>query len=201
MPALPLAALVVGYLIGSIPVAVLVGRRREIDLRTVGDRNPGYWNARDHLDRRAARTIFVLDVAKGAAAAGIGRWLGDEWWVGYVAAGGAMLGHAWPVFAGFRGGRSVLTFVGAMCVLSPVAAALAALACVLVTVVTRRFELGARVGVFGFPVVQLLVDPVSHVAATGVLMTIIGVRFARAGLAGRGTSVPSTGEPGAPPPT
>jgi glycerol-3-phosphate acyltransferase PlsY len=196
-----LAALVAGYLIGSIPVAVLVGRRDGVDLRTVGDRNPGYWNARGHLDRRAARVIFLLDVAKGAAAAGLGRWLGDEWWVGYVAAGGAMLGHAWPLFAGFQGGRSVLTFVGAMCVLSPVAAALAALACLLVTLVTRRFELGARVGVFGFPLVQLLVDPVTHVAATGVLMTIIGVRFAQAAVAERGTSAPSTDEPGAPPPT
>jgi glycerol-3-phosphate acyltransferase PlsY len=196
-----LVALSAGYLIGSIPVAILVGRREGVDLRAVGDRNPGYWNARRHLDRGAALAVFVLDVAKGAAAAGLGRRLGDEWWVGYVAAGGAMLGHAWPLFAGFRGGRSVLTFVGAMCVLSPIAAALAVLACLLVTIATRRFELGARVGVFGFPLVQLLVDPVTHVAATGVLMTIIGVRFAQAALTGRSTSAPSTGEPGAQPPT
>jgi acyl phosphate:glycerol-3-phosphate acyltransferase len=193
-------ALAAGYLIGSIPVAVVVGRRSGVDLRTVGDRNPGYWNARAHLDRRASLAVFVLDVAKGAAAAGLGRWLGDEWWVGYVAAGAAMIGHAWPLFAGFRGGRSVLTFVGAMVVLSPVAAAMAVVACVVVTVATRRFAIGARVGVFGLPLLQLIVDPISHVAATGALMTIIGIRFGQAARASRDTSDPSTGEPGEAPP-
>lgn len=99
-------ALVAGYLIGSIPVAALVTRR---DLRTVGDHNPGYWNARTVLGTRAALPVFVGDVAKGSAAATVGVVLahaaqgGNEWWIGYLAAGAAMVGHAWPVFAGFRG--------------------------------------------------------------------------------------------------
>ena len=68
-----LAAIVVGYLIGSIPIANLVSRRRAaIDLRTVGDRNPGFWNARETLGARAAIPVFVGDVAKGLLAAGIG---------------------------------------------------------------------------------------------------------------------------------
>src|SRR5262245_50818631 len=52
-----------GYLLGSIPTAVIVGRRRHVDLRLVGDRNPGWWNAKEELGRRAALPVLVGDVA------------------------------------------------------------------------------------------------------------------------------------------
>jgi glycerol-3-phosphate acyltransferase PlsY len=175
-----IVAIAVGYLIGSIPIAVLVGRRRGVDPRAVGDRNPGYWNMRGAVGSRAAIPVFVGDVAKGLVACGIARALGGPWWIGYIAGGAAMVGHAWPVFAGFRGGRSILTFAGAVIVLSPVAALIAIAACVVVSVAARRFSWGARVGVFGFPIAQAFVDPRAHVAAAGALMTIIGLRFAMA---------------------
>lgn len=186
-----LAAAIAGYLIGSIPVAGRVARRRGApDLRSVGDRNPGYWNAQEQLGRRAALPVFVGDAAKGAAAAAVGvafAW-DSRWGIGYLAAGAAMIGHAYPVFAGFRGGRSVLCFAGAVCVLSPVAAAIAIGALLIVTVVARSFAWGARVGVFGFPIAQLFVDGAHRTAATGALMCIIGLRFAlaaRSGSSGR----------------
>jgi acyl phosphate:glycerol-3-phosphate acyltransferase len=171
----------VGYLLGSLPVAVLVGRARGVDPRTVGDRNPGYWNVQDTLGGGAGRLVFAGDVVKGLAAGLVGILLaGDDWGVGYAAVGAAMLGHAFPVFAGFRGGRSILTFAGGMVAVAPVAAALAVGVCVAVSVVTRRFAWGARAGVFGFPVLQLLVEPKERVAATGACMCIIGLRFAMA---------------------
>jgi len=174
----------IGYVLGSVPVADLVSRRRRVDLRRAGDRNPGWWNAKELLGRRAALPVFLGDAAKGAAAAGVGRLLAPAgaWWVAWLAAAGAMLGHAWPVFARFRGGRSVLTFGGAACVLSPLTAAVAIGALVVVAVVGRSFAWGARVGVFGYPVVQLLVDGPRRTAATGALMSIIGLRFAMAAL-------------------
>lgn len=184
---------VVGYLLGSIPVAALATRR---DLRVVGDRNPGYWNARETVGRRAAVPVFVGDVAKGAAAAAIGLVLArtvdtgdltadDLWWLGYVGGGAAMVGHAWPVFAGFRGGRSILAFTGTVIVVAPLSAAIAIGACILVSLATRRFAFGARVGVFGFPVVQILVEGPYRTAATGCLMSLIGLRFLMAALAER----------------
>ena len=179
---------VAGYLLGSIPVAVLVGRAQGVDLRTVGDRNPGYWNAKEVLGRRAAIPVFAGDVVKGALAAGVGLLLGGPWWVGYIGGAAAMIGHAWPVFAGFRGGRSVLTFVGAMIVLAPLPAAIALVVCVVVTVVTHRFAIGARVAVFGFPAIQAVFQPRAHVAATGALMCIIGLRFALAAASARRTA-------------
>lgn len=169
---------VVGYLLGSVPVARLVTGR---DLRTVGDRNPGYWNAKETLGRRAAAPVFAGDVMKGVIAAAVGLALAPvgDWWLGYVGGFAAMVGHAWPLFDRFRGGRCVLTFVGAMCVLSPLVAVVSVVLLLAVTTV-RSFPWGARVAVFAFPLVQLAVEGPYRTAATGCLMTLIGVRFAQA---------------------
>jgi glycerol-3-phosphate acyltransferase PlsY len=176
----------VGYLLGSIPVAVLVGRARGVDPRDVGDRNPGYWNVKEQLGRRASVPVFVGDVAKGAAAGTVGVLLDEPaWGIAYVAVGTAMVGHALPVFAGFRGGRSILTFVGGMLVVAPAAAGLAVALLLVVWAATRSFAWAARAGVFGFPVAQALLESKERVAATGALLTIIGIRFAQAALAER----------------
>jgi glycerol-3-phosphate acyltransferase PlsY len=110
-----------------------------------------------------------------------------------------MVGHAWPLFAGFRGGRSILTFAGGMCVLSPLAAAAAVVLSVAVSL-TRSFASGARVGIFALPVLQLVLDSPHRTAATGALMSLIGLRFALAGRQ-RGRSRPATSDPAAPHPT
>lgn len=178
-------AVVVGYVIGSIPVANLVARRAAaVDLRDVGDRNPGFWNARDHLGVRRAIPVFVGDVSKGVVAALVGVGLQDDgvWGLTYVATGAAMVGHAFPVFARFRGGRSILAFAGGMVVAAPVSAAIAVGALLVSFTITRSFAVAARIGVFGLPVIQLVVDGPYRTAATGALMTFIGLRFAMAAL-------------------
>ena len=182
-PTAILVTLVVGYLLGSIPVAGLVAHRRSaIDLRSVGDHNPGYWNAKETLGRRAAVPIFVGDIAKGAAAALVGTALAPPgvWGMAYVGAGAAMVGHAWPLFAGFRGGRSVLTFVGGAIVFATGPALVAIGALLVVFAVTRSFARGAQVGIVALPVAQLVIEGPYRTAATGVLMTFIGFRFVTA---------------------
>lgn len=172
-----------GYLIGSIPIANIVARRRgAADLRETGDGNPGYWNAKETLGRRAAIPVMVGDVAKGIAAAAAGSLLADDgvWGLAYVGTGAAMVGHAYPLFAGFRGGRSVLTFAGGALVYSPISFAIAIGALLLAFAVTRSFAIGARIGIIAFPIVQLFVDGPYRAAATGVLMSFIGLRFATA---------------------
>lgn len=183
---------VVGYLIGSIPVANLVAARQAaVDLRDVGDKNPGYWNAKESLGRRAALPVFVGDVAKGAAAAGVGALLADPgvWGIAYVGGGAAMVGHAFPVFAGFRGGRSVLTFVGAGVVYAPLPALASVGVLVVVLAATRSFAWAARIGIIAFPILQLVLEGPYRTAATGVLMSFIGARFAMAAIA-NGTTTP-----------
>ncbi len=82
------AACVVGYLLGSVPVALLVARRHGVDLYRVGDGNPGAWNALDHLGGRRAWPAFVGDGLKGLLAAAAGQAIGGIW-VGFAAVAAA----------------------------------------------------------------------------------------------------------------
>lgn len=170
-------AAVAGYMLGSIPAAVLVGRFFRIDPRSKGDGNPGWWNMRHLLGNRAAFWVLLVDVSKGALAAGVGLAVWGPWWTAYVAVAFAMLGHAFPVFAQFRGGRSVLTFTGGMAVLAPLPVTIAIVAGAVVGIAGQRFAYGGRVAMFLFPVVQAGFDPRARVLFTGVLMTFIGFRF------------------------
>jgi glycerol-3-phosphate acyltransferase PlsY len=177
-------AAIIGYLLGSIPVALLVARRQGVDLFTVGDRNPGAWNALEQLGPRRAAPAFFGDGAKGLVAGLIGHLLAGESGA-YAGVAGAMIGHCFPLFTRFRGGKAVMTFAGGAFALSEPAAAIALGACALVSLTPGGFRWGARVGVFGFPAIQLAFDPAGRVIATGALMSIIGLRYLFALLGGR----------------
>ena len=185
MPVAVLATLLLGYLLGSVPVALLVAAAAGVDPREAGDGNPGYWNVKALLGRRAAVPVFAGDVAKGALAALAGVGLGavagldasDRMVLAWAGTAAAMVGHAWPVFARFRGGRSILAFVGGLAVWSPRSCALGVAALLVVWAVTRSFAWGARVGVFGTPLAVLVVDGVWRTAALGLLLSLIGLRF------------------------
>jgi glycerol-3-phosphate acyltransferase PlsY len=104
-----------------------------------------------------------------------------------------MVGHALPVFARGRGGKAVMCFAGGAWALSPLAAAACLGLCLAVTA-AKDFAWGARAAVFAFPVAQLATDPVTHVAGTGALMTLIGALFMlRSDTSGRATSAPGAG--------
>jgi acyl phosphate:glycerol-3-phosphate acyltransferase len=188
-------ALIIGYVLGSIPVALAVAEFHGVDIYAVGDGNPGAWNALEVLGPRRAWPVFVGDCLKGLVAGLIGLLLGGES-AAYVAVAAAMLGHCLPMFADFKGGIGVMTLAGGAFALSP-AAAFASLLCGGLTwFVVRDFRWGARVGVFGFPVFQLFFDPVGQVIATGALMSIIGLRYVV--VRRRGAHAPGTPAPAGP---
>jgi glycerol-3-phosphate acyltransferase PlsY len=189
-------AIIMGYLLGSIPVSLLVARRYGVDLYKTADGNPGAWNALEQLGPRRAAPAFLGDAAKALVAGLVGHALGD-WWVAFAAVAAAMVGHALPVFARFRGGKAVMSFVGGGFALSPPAAGVALALCGAVTAATA-FKWGARVGVFGYPAIQLAFDPVERVIGTGALMGLIGALFGLAAL--RGRSARATPAAGAGPP-
>jgi acyl phosphate:glycerol-3-phosphate acyltransferase len=199
-----------GYLLGSIPVAVLAGRARGLDPRRVGDQNPGFWNMKDQLGWAGAVPVLAGDTLKGTGAGLLGLLLAHGILGGaprgetlvYAAVAAAMFGHAWPVFARLRGGRSVLTFAGGFAVICPPAFGLGIALCAGVALFTRSFAVGARTGVFAVPFLQLIFTPAVEVAATGALMSFIGVRFGMAALATRhqrGRPHPDAPPPGQPP--
>ncbi len=176
-----LLATAIGYLLGSVPVSDFVTRRAGVpNLRDVGDNNPGFWNSRTVLSRNQSLTVFVGDLLKGALSVIVAQRLSEHWQVWFLAAGAAMVGHGWPLFARFKGGRSVLTWAGAVIVLSPLPGAFSVLLIVLFWAATRDFSHGVRIGVVMYPFAQWYADGAWWAAATGLLMSIIGVRFAMA---------------------
>jgi glycerol-3-phosphate acyltransferase PlsY len=190
-------AFLIGYLCGSVPVAVLVADRAGVDIRAVGDRNPGYWNVKQQLGVRRALPVLIGDTAKGVVAGAAGTLLVIDglWGIKWVAVAGAMVGHAWPLFARFRGGKSLLAFVGGMLVITPLPALCGVGVLTVVSLVTRSFSWGVRVAVFLFPFVEAVFDSANRVAATGALMLIIALRFALTAAGGLRRRAPSEPPP------
>ncbi|MDJ0771176.1 MAG: glycerol-3-phosphate 1-O-acyltransferase PlsY [Ilumatobacter sp.] len=108
----------IAYLIGTFPSAMLVARANGIDIRSVGSGNPGASNITRVLGWRRGVWVFVLDAAKGALAAGLGL-LVDGRAAGYLLGAVAVIGHVFPAWQRFRGGKGVATGGGVFAVLSP----------------------------------------------------------------------------------
>ena len=122
-----LALLLAAYAIGSVSGSLVLGRRRGVDIRQQGSGNAGGTNALRTLGWRFALGVVLIDIGKGALAA----WLALRYAPvggalsvtahGYLAGFAAVLGHIWPVWHGFRGGKGAATVVGALLVLWPFA--------------------------------------------------------------------------------
>lgn len=170
-------AAIVGYLLGSVPAALLVARRHGVDLYATGDGNPGAWNALEQLGGRRAWPAFIGDALKGLLAGGAGWAIGGDVGTAYAGVAGAMLGHALPVFSRLRGGKAVMTFVGGMFAVALLSTSAALAVCVATSLAARSFAVGARVGIVCIPVFQAVVDGPGRVIATGALMCLIGLLF------------------------
>ena len=117
-----LGAFVAGYLLGSLNTAVIVGKIYGKDIKNLGSKSAGLTNALRVLGKTAAAVVLVGDILKGVIACLIGLWLGVYVHSGaatdsasMLAAGaGAVLGHNWPVYFGFKGGKGMLTAAAVM---------------------------------------------------------------------------------------
>ncbi|MDZ7728271.1 MAG: glycerol-3-phosphate 1-O-acyltransferase PlsY [Dehalococcoidia bacterium] len=112
-----------GYLLGSIPSGLVAGYlwlRR--DIRETGSGKTGATNVLRTAGPIAAAFVMIVDIGKGALPGVVGLVLFDDAWVAAAGAGAAVVGHVWPVFAGFRGGRGVATTFGGILGLTPLLA-------------------------------------------------------------------------------
>src|SRR5262245_15889454 len=163
MSGLPLAALVVlaAYLVGAVPFGYLVARARGVDIFQHGSGNIGATNVGRVLGRKFGVLVFLLDFAKGALPAAVAAGLAGR--AGNlppdtlpVAAGlAAFLGHLFPVYLRFHGGKGVATGAGVVAVLLPLPAAGALVAWVVVLCLTRYVSLASVVAAGSLAVVRL----------------------------------------------
>lgn len=149
--------LVAAYLLGSVSFSYLVVRAIEnLDVRSLGSGNAGATNVLRVAGPWPAAAVFVLDVGKGVAAAAAAVLLEAP----PVVTGGTVLavtlGHSFPLFFGFRGGKGVATAAGAMAVIAPLALAAAAALFALVVSFSRYVSAGSVVSTVAFPLFAAL---------------------------------------------
>jgi acyl phosphate:glycerol-3-phosphate acyltransferase len=140
-----------GYLAGSVPFAFLLARRAGIDVRIAGSGNVGAANVLRTAGARRALLVMLLDVAKGAAAVVLAHAA-----IGGVAAGAltgaaAIVGHIYPVWLRFHGGKGVAVAAGVFSILAPAATAIAALLFLVTVWMTRYVSLGSVAATLALP--------------------------------------------------
>jgi len=172
-------AVVAAYLLGSIPFAQLLSQRYGIDLRETGSGNVGATNVLRTVGVRVAIGAVVLDAAKGTAAVLIAQRIASGVTLPVAAALAAVIGHVYPVWLRFRGGKGVATAAGAFGVLAPTGLGAAALVFVMVVSATRFVSLGSMLGALTLTVVAFVRERPSIVgvgAAVATLLIIVGHR-------------------------
>jgi glycerol-3-phosphate acyltransferase PlsY len=131
-------AIIAGYLLGSISFSYLFGKwLKGIDIREHGSGNAGATNTLRVLGKGPAFVVLVLDALKGVLAVYLAKWLGLEEWVIVVSGLGAIIGHNWPLFFGFRGGKGI--FAGLLAILLIAITRYVSLGSLLLTVILPFF--------------------------------------------------------------
>ena len=147
-------AIVISYLLGSIPSAYIVGRLiKGVDIRKVGGGNVGAVNVMREIGTAAGFTVLFADIAKGAVAVLIARWLGLSLIPVFIVGFAAVVGHNWPVFLGFRGGRGAATTLGVLLALVPIEFAISFAIIVIVVLITSNMRLGMGIGLAFLPLI------------------------------------------------
>lgn len=153
------------YLLGSIPFAVWIGQLfYKIDVREYGSGNAGATNTLRVLGKKAGISVLLLDVLKGVGAVQLVNFsIYEPDTVQYVNLQlvlgiAALLGHIFPVYVGFRGGKGIATLLGVVIAVHPIAAASATGVFLIVTLITRYVSLGSMLASVAFPIYVIWIE-------------------------------------------
>ena len=180
--------IIIAYLLGSIPSAVWIGKKYYgIDIREYGSKNAGTTNMLRVLGRRAALPVFGLDFLKGFVAVTIidlmkydsvfADGANENWFyiLRFIAVFAAVVGHIFPIFANFRGGKGVATLVGAIMGVNAPLVLLCFGVWFLVLMVTHYVSLASLVAGCSFPIFTLISPKVNHLVPFVVFSFIIAI--------------------------
>lgn len=163
--------LVVAYLLGSIPTAVWVGKYfYNIDVREHGSGNAGATNVFRVLGKKAGIPVLIIDVLKGLFATLLASYstlannsselINFQLCLGAV----ALIGHIFPVFASFRGGKGIATLLGIIIAIVPSAAMLAILVFILVLVSSKIVSLSSMIAAIAFPIIIIFIQKTNEMS-------------------------------------
>lgn len=151
-------AIISGYLLGSIPSAYIAGRlKKGIDIREVGSKNMGAMNVYYEVGLVEAIPVLLTDVGKGIGAILLARWLGVSLVFQLSAGLAAVIGHSFPVFLKFRGGKGGATTIGILLFLTPKAIPFWLAICLIALLITHNFTFCYSIAFICFPFVAWLI--------------------------------------------
>ena len=182
-----IAVVIIGYLLGSIPFGVILSKRKaRVDIRLHGSGRMGATNVLRMAGKKTAAMVAGMDMAKGVLAVvfaglivgdgylmvgdfGLGRLLAQV-----LAALAAMVGHVWPLFLGFRGGRGVAPFFGGLAALCPVAALFGGEVFIIGAGLTRYASLGSIAGAVAAYAILMPLTIVNGFPIEYLIYTLVG---------------------------
>ena len=168
-----LIIIITAYLLGNISTSYIVAKRLAgVDIRTQGSGNAGSTNVLRTLGKKAGALTFIGDVLKGLIAVLIARFIAygvnlDNTTYAYIAVVAVVLGHNYPVFLGFKGGKGVATSLGSMLGMNPLVALLCLGFFIIIVAITKYVSLGSMLGIGLSPVIMMI----NH-NTKGVLVTL-----------------------------
>lgn len=147
-------AIIIGYLLGSIPFAYIAGRlMKGVDIRQVGGGNIGATNVMREVGTAAGIAVLIADIVKGTVAVLVAQWLSDSQVIVFITGFAAVVGHSWSVFLGFSGGKGGATTIGVFFALAPVESAIAFGIMLLIAFTTSNLRLAMGVGFIFLPLI------------------------------------------------
>lgn len=167
-----LIIILISYFIGSISTSYIIAKRMlGVDIRTQGSGNAGSTNVLRTLGKKAGVMTFVGDLLKGMIAVFIAKIIAnvahmDVTNAAYIAVVFVVIGHNWPIFLGFRGGKGVATSLGSMIAVNPIIALSCFAFFILIVYVTKYVSLGSVLSICTSPVIMLLIGNYKGVAVT-----------------------------------
>jgi len=171
---LEILVIVVSYLLGSVSFSVLLAKLlKGIDIRQYGSGNAGATNTLRVLGKGPAISVLLLDVLKGIAAVWLGTWMGG-WgtWIPAACGIAAIVGHNWPIYFHFRGGKGIATTIGVMATLCFWPALIAGVIAITSIVITRYVSLGSLIFVVLTPIIYLFSGFTLPVLMTSIIIAV-----------------------------
>jgi glycerol-3-phosphate acyltransferase PlsY len=178
-----ITAITLAYFVGSVPFAFLLSRRRGIDLRRVGSGNVGATNVLRTSGVRIAVVAMGLDAIKGAIVVVMTQRLAGGVGAPMAAGLASVLGHIYPVWLRFRGGKGVATAAGVFAVLTPMALGIASAAFILAVWITRYISVGSIIGALTLAIVAVISDAPGVVEIGSAIAALVIVQRHRGNLA------------------
>jgi acyl phosphate:glycerol-3-phosphate acyltransferase len=169
-----LGMLLGAYLLGAIPAGYLLFQTlKKTDIRMQGSSNTGATNVLRTAGWRAAVPVLLFDIGKGVLPVLLAHSWFENPWIAPSAGFAAILGHCFPVYIGFRGGKGVATTVGAFAALSPMPLLFILSVFLLVVALTRTVSLGSLAAVASYPVFAAVLGAGPQIALVGVFVFVL----------------------------